>query len=126
MADVSRNPKVLIHELFKKQIGNPTFSTDKDSVHPGSTYTASLELPAIPGFFERVKFSGKGRSKKLAEQTAAEVAVAWIQKKAPGLIPRQAGPAIGTSLNNAEKVRPQTMIFLMSNQAGLRLPRSPR
>ena len=81
-----KTPKAILHELYQTQVSTPSFSVVQDSVLPGSTFTCTLDLPGISGAFEGASFQGTARSKKLAEQAAAEKALHYAREHAERLL----------------------------------------
>lgn len=77
---LGKSAKSLLNELYQKQIRAPRYETTKDSELPGATFTCQVELPAIAGAFVGAKLKGAAKSKKLAEQNAAENALRYIHE----------------------------------------------
>lgn len=77
---LGKSAKSIVNELYQKQIRAPTYETTKDSELPGATFTCQIELPAIVGAFVGSKFKGTAKSKKVAEQNAAENALRYVHE----------------------------------------------
>ncbi|KAK9844682.1 hypothetical protein WJX74_005471 [Apatococcus lobatus] len=94
-----KTAKSVLNELYQKHphmIRAPTYETKQDSDLPGTTFTCQVDLPAIPGAFAGGKFKGNARSKKVAEQTAAESALRYVHEKAEWVLLGQTSFGLST------------------------------
>ena len=78
--------KSVLNELYQKEIRAPKYETKQDSSLPGTSFTCEVDLPAIVGAFVGAKFKGTAKSKKVAEQTAADNALRYIHDKAQWIL----------------------------------------
>lgn len=77
---LGKSAKSIVNELYQKQIRAPTYETTKDSELPGATFTCQIDLPGIVGAFVGAKLKGTAKTKKVAEQNAAEQALRYIHE----------------------------------------------
>lgn len=94
-----KTPKSELHEFYQMHPGNPVFAVRALSFPPAEPlFQADLTCPAIGGSdgLPEQTFVGQGRTKKTAEQYAAEQALDFLRSK--GLI----APALSTTMADQE------------------------